>query len=172
MRRLLCIAILHCLFITASFAQKKEVTGKVIDSATGEPIASVSVLTDKKGSAVSTDANGTFKIQVDNKASVLIFSSVGYTPQTVAIANVPSVLRLAKSAGAMDEVVVIGYGSVKKSHLTGAVSKYKNEKLDEAPVSRIDQALQGKIAGVQIQNTTSESGADPKIRIRGIGSIS
>jgi TonB-linked SusC/RagA family outer membrane protein len=71
----------------------------------------------------------------------------------------------------MNEVVVIGYGTQKKSHLTGAISKYKNEKLDETPVSRLDQALQGKIAGVQIQNLSSEAGSDPKIRIRGTSSI-
>ena len=71
----------------------------------------------------------------------------------------------------MDDIVVIGYGAIKKSHLTGAVSKFKNEKLDEAAVPRIDQALQGKIAGVQIQNTSSEAGSDPKVRVRGMSSV-
>jgi TonB-dependent SusC/RagA subfamily outer membrane receptor len=70
-----------------------------------------------------------------------------------------------------EEVVVVGYGTQRKSHLTGAISKYKNERLDEAPVSRLDQALQGKIAGVQIQNLSSEAGATPKIRVRGLSSI-
>lgn len=80
------------------------------------------------------------------------------------IAMVPAVID-------NNEVVVIGYGTQKKSHLTGAVSKYKNEKIDETPNSRLDQALQGKIAGVQVQNISSEAGADPKIRVRGISSI-
>jgi TonB-dependent starch-binding outer membrane protein SusC len=69
------------------------------------------------------------------------------------------------------EVVVIGYGAVKKSSLTGSVSKYKNEKLDQTPVTRLDQALQGKIAGVQVQNISSEAGADPKVQVRGVASI-
>ena len=71
----------------------------------------------------------------------------------------------------LSEIVVVGYGTQKKSSLTGAVSKYRNERLDEVPVSRVDQALQGKIAGVQIQNTSSEAGSDPKIRVRGLSSI-
>ncbi|MDB5208409.1 MAG: TonB-dependent receptor [Flavisolibacter sp.] len=170
MRRLLAIAIFQCLLLTA-FAQKKEITGKVIDSATGEALSGVSVLSDKKGSAVSTTVDGAFKISVDAASSVLIFSSVGYVSQTVPINAMTSAIRLSKSAAAMDEVVVIGYGTQKKSSVTGAVSKYKNERLDESPVSRLDQALQGKIAGVQIQNTSSEAGSDPKIRVRGLSSI-
>jgi TonB-dependent starch-binding outer membrane protein SusC len=76
-----------------------------------------------------------------------------------------------KEASLLQEVVVVGYGTQKKGDITGAVSKYKNEKLDEAPVARLDQALQGKIAGVQIQNTSSEAGSDPKVRVRGLSSI-
>lgn len=69
------------------------------------------------------------------------------------------------------EVVVIGYGTQRRSDVTGSISKFKNDKLDESPVSRLDQALQGKIAGLQVQNITSEAGADPKINIRGVSSI-
>lgn len=171
MRKLLALALLQCLLFTAAFAQKKEIAGRVVDSATGEGISGVSVMTDKRGAAVATDGSGAFKIQVDNNAAVLIFSSVGYSSQTVPINSLPETIRLGKTASAMDEVVVIGYGTQKKSSLTGAVSKYRNERLDEAPVSRLDQALQGKIAGVQIQNVSSEAGSDPKIRVRGLSSI-
>lgn len=172
MRRLLAMAFLSCLFVTASFAQKREVTGKVIDSATGEALSGVSVLSDRKGAASSTKGDGAFTLQVDSKVSVLIFSSVGYTSKTYPVANVPAVIRLGRSSAALDEVVVIGYGTQKKSSVTGAVSKFKNENLDQVAVPRLDQALQGKIAGVQIQNLSSEAGSDPKIRIRGITSIS
>ncbi len=169
-RRFLLLLLLHCFFFTVSFAQK-QVTGKVVDSTTGEPLSGISVLSDKKKSGASTGADGSFRVSVDNKTSVIIFSSVGYSPQTFPVADVPSVVRLGKVSAAMDEVVVIGYGTVRKSHLTGAISKFKNENLDEAPVSRLDQALQGKIAGVQIQNISSEAGSDPKIRIRGGNSV-
>ncbi|HZH65246.1 MAG TPA: TonB-dependent receptor [Flavisolibacter sp.] len=171
MRRFLAIALLQYLFITAAFAQKREITGRVVDSATSEPLSGVSVVADRKGAAVATDASGSFRIQVDNKVSVLVFSSVGYTPQTILISEATGTIRLSRVSAAMDEVVVVGYGTQRKSHLTGAISKYKNEKLDEAPVSRLDQALQGKIAGVQIQNTSSEAGSDPRIRVRGLSSV-
>lgn len=169
-RRLLLFALLQCSLSLFSFAQKS-LTGKVVDSATGEPLSGISVISDKKKSGASTAADGSFTLPVDGKTSVIVFSSVGYTSQTFSPSSLPSVIRLAKAAAAMDEVVVIGYGTVRKSHLTGAVSKFKNEKLDEAPVSRLDQALQGKIAGVQIQNVSSEAGADPKIRVRGLSSV-
>lgn len=170
-RRFLVLALLQCFLFTAAFAQKREITGKVTDSATGEAIGGVSILSDKKGTASSTKSDGYFTMQVDSKVTVLIFSSVGYTTQTYGVANVPASIRLGKSSAALDEVVVIGYGTQRKSHLTGAISKYKNDKLDESPVSRLDQALQGKIAGVQIQNISSEAGSDPKIRVRGVNSI-
>jgi TonB-linked SusC/RagA family outer membrane protein len=78
---------------------------------------------------------------------------------------------LKESLSTLDEVVVIGYGTQKRSSVTGSVSKFQNEKLNELAVSRVDQALQGKIAGVNIQNTSSEAGTTPKITIRGISSI-
>lgn len=161
---------LPCFLATLSFAQK-QITGKVVDSATSEPLAGVSVLSDKKKTGVSTSTDGSFTMSVDNKTSVLIFSSVGYNAQTFSASRVPSVIRLAKAAAAMDEVVVIGYGTQRRSNVTGAVSKYSNQRMDEQPVSRIDQALQGKIAGVQVQNISSEAGSDPKIRIRGLSTF-
>ncbi|RYY95818.1 MAG: TonB-dependent receptor [Chitinophagaceae bacterium] len=113
-----------------------------------------------------------YKIQAPSGATSLIFSYVGFSTQTASIGGRASIdIRLQRSKAALDEVVVIGYGTQRKSHLTGAVSKYQNEKLDEAPVSRVDQALQGRIAGVQVQNTSSEAGADPRIRVRGQTSI-
>lgn len=170
-RRFLLFLFLHCAFSITLFAQTKEVTGRVVDSTSNEPLSGVSVLSDKKKSGIATGADGSFRLSVDSKTSFVIFSSVGYTSQTFSVTSVPAIVRLVKAATSMDEVVMIGYGTVRKSHLTGAVSKLKNEKLDEAPVARLDQALQGKIAGVQVQNTSSESGADPKIRIRGGNSI-
>jgi TonB-linked SusC/RagA family outer membrane protein len=171
MRKLLLTLLLQC-FLFGAFAQQKEITGKVVDATSGEPLSGVSVLSDKKTNPALTGSDGTFRIQLSGKSGILVISYVGYTPQTVAVGSRTTVdVRLERSSKAMDEVVVIGYGTQRKSHLTGAVSKYQNEKMDEAPVSRVDQALQGRIAGVQVQNTTSEAGADPKIRVRGQTSI-
>lgn len=154
-------------------AQNRSISGRITNAATGEPMTGVTITsTEKKAVTAVTDQEGRYSLTVDNAVKTLVVSYVGYFTQTVSVGerNVIDVSMQVNPA-AMDEVVVIGYGTQKKSHLTGAVSKFKNERLDEAPVSRLDQALQGKIAGVQIQNITSEAGADPKIRVRGISSI-
>jgi len=153
-------------------AQTKTITGKVTNLLTGEPLQGVNILADKQKGGVVTNADGSYSIRVEPGSTTLIFSYVGFTTQTILIESKTAIdVKMAPAPDDMDEVVVIGYGSQKKSHLTGAVSKYKNERLDETPVSRLDQALQGKIAGVQIQNINSEAGSDPKIRVRGISSI-
>ncbi|HEX5651438.1 MAG TPA: SusC/RagA family TonB-linked outer membrane protein, partial [Chitinophagaceae bacterium] len=172
MKNILSLLLSILLFCSMALAQMKTITGKVINKSTGEPMAGVNILADKQRGGVTTKEDGTYSISVDQGAATIIFSYVGFAPQTLPIGNERSInIALVPLATSMEEVVVIGYGTQKKSHLTGAVSKYKNEKLDETPVSRLDQALQGKIAGVQIQNISSESGAEPKIRIRGISSI-
>lgn len=153
-------------------AQKKVVTGKVTDKTTGEPLAGANVLLDKSKGGIATKQDGTYTITVTQGKTALIFSFIGYTTQVVPIGDKTVIdIALQPIASTETEVVVIGYGTQKKSSVTGAVSKYKNDKLDEAPVSRLDQALQGRIAGVQIQNTSSEAGADPKVQVRGVSSI-
>ena len=152
-------------------AQNKEIKGKITDQATGLPLSGASVLSNNK-TGVATKEDGTFTISVGNDVKALKVSFVGYVTQNITI-NGRKVINvtLNPEVNQQNDVVVIGYGTQKKSSLTGAISKFKNEKLDEAPVSRVDQALQGKIAGLNIQNTSSESGAAPKISIRGISSL-
>jgi TonB-dependent starch-binding outer membrane protein SusC len=156
---------------TAANAQSREIKGKVTDS-TGAPMAGVAVATDQKTRSTVTDAGGNYKLRVDDKTTTLVFSYVGYITQAIFLSSKTIIdVELLPSRGTLDDVVVIGYGTVKKSHLTGAVSKYTNDRLDEIPVTRLDQALQGKIAGVNVQNLTSEAGATPRIRVRGLSSI-
>ena len=160
------------IFSSTAFAQTKTITGSVNDSK-GEAVPGVTISVKGTSSVgTATDLNGKFSlIGVDSK-TVIRVSSIGFETQEIMIGNKIQIdIVLDLSDEALDEVVVIGYGTQKKSSLTGAVSKFKNERLDEAPVTRLDQALQGKIAGVQIQNTSSEAGATPKINIRGISSI-
>lgn len=170
MKRVILLMLLGFLIDSVS-AQTKQITGRILDN-NGAPLAGVSILTDQKSSSAITKNDGTFTVKVTNKTTTLIVSYVGFTTQTIAVAgrNVIDV-TLQPSLNAMDDVVVIGYGTQRKSHVTGAVSKYANERLDEVPVARLDQALQGKIAGVQVQNLTSEAGANPRIRVRGLSSI-
>lgn len=172
MKKIRCLLIvLLCMGFTA-FGQNKSISGKVINKDTGEPMSGVNILVDKQKGGVTTKADGTYTISTKPGATVLVFSYVGFTTQSLLIEGKATIdVALVAAPTDIGEVVVIGYGTQKKSHLTGAVSKYKNEKMDEAPVSRLDQALQGKIAGVMVQNVTSEAGADPKVRVRGLSSI-
>lgn len=171
MKKFRCLLLL-LLMSNLLLAQKKVITGKVMNQATNNPLQGVNILADKQKAGVVTKEDGTYSISVDKNATTLIFSYVGFAAQTVIIGNRTVIdIKLAPSAITDEEVVVIGYGTQKRSQVTGSVSRYQNEKLDETPVSRIDQALQGKIAGVQIQNVSSEAGSDPRVRVRGLNSI-
>ena len=156
-----------------SAAQKREINGKVTNKATGEPLEGVNIIADKSKSGTATKKDGTYTISVKSSKSTLIFSSVGFATQAIAVDKKDTLVNVEMVPAATDnaEVVVIGYGTQRRSDVTGAITKFKDEKLDEAPVSRLDQALQGKIAGVQIQNLSSEAGAPPKVTVRGISSI-
>ncbi|MDD4971493.1 MAG: TonB-dependent receptor [Paludibacter sp.] len=170
-RNLSLLFILICMNTGGLFAQVK-ISGTITDS-NKEPLIGVNIkVADSKAGTIS-DANGFYSIQVPNKNSVLVFTYIGYkaVQKPVGIATVIN-LAMEEDTKLMDEVVVVAYGTQKKSHLTGAVSSLKNEKLDEIPVSSIAGALQGKLAGVQIQNVDPEAGESPVIRVRGMGSIS
>lgn len=153
-------------------AQKKVITGKITDKQTGEPLMGVSVIDTKNKVGTETSKEGLFTLSLETSSNSLLISSIGYSNQLVSLTGVSFItVAMVPASDAESEVVVIGYGTQKKSSITGAVSKYKNEKLDQAPVSRLDQALQGKIAGVQIQNISSEAGSDPRVQVRGVSSI-
>jgi TonB-dependent starch-binding outer membrane protein SusC len=148
------------------------VNGKVTDAQTGELLPGVSIFVKGTSQGTTTNNAGEFSIKVSDAKASLVFSYVGYEAREAFIGNRTTLnISLKPDDKTLDEVVVVGYGTQKKTEITGAVAKYKNERMDEAPVSRIDQALQGKIAGVQIQNTGSDAGAEPKIRIRGVSSV-
>ena len=153
-------------------AQSKVITGKVTDQATGLPLSGASIISGKDKGGTASKEDGSFSITVPSGTKTLTFSSVSYLSQTITLEEKKIInVSLVSEATTQSEVVVIGYGTQKRSNVSGAVSKYKNERIDESPVSRLDQALQGRIAGVQIQNLSSEAGAAPKITIRGVGSI-
>ncbi len=153
-------------------AQKTSITGKVVDKSTGAPLEGVSIIIPNTKKGTTTKSDGTFSFTLNGTEKSVTFTYVGYVNQVLTLGSATNyVISLVQDNAVQSEVVVIGYGTQKKSSLTGAIAKFKNENLDEAPVSRIDQALQGKIAGLTIQNTSSEAGAAPKISIRGISSL-
>lgn len=156
------------IFTSIIYAQTK-VSGIVIDEK-GLPIPSVSVNNEDKG--VSTDIDGKYSITVKSSKSILKFSFIGFESQIVVVGKNKTInITLKESANALDEVVVVGYGTQKRSSVTGSVAKVKSDKIENAPVARLDNALQGKIAGVRIQNISSEAGADTQVQVRGVSSI-
>lgn len=153
-----------------SYAQEI-VQGTVYDS-DNSPLIGATVIIKETTQGVVTNANGEFQLKVPLN-SVLQISYIGFKTQEIQYTG-QSVLNiiLLEDISALEEVIVVAYGTEKKSHLTGAVSSLKNDRLDEIPVTRADQALQGKLAGVQVLNLNPEAGAAPTIRVRGMGSIS
>lgn len=148
------------------------ITG-IVRSETGEGLPGVSVVVKNSTRGTNTDADGKFRLNVPDETTTLVFSFVGYLNQEVAIGNRATVdVQLAPDNKSLDEVVVVGYGTVKKKDLTGSVAAVGVEQIREQPVSRVDQALLGKVAGVQVKPVSGEPGAAPQIRIRGVGSIS
>tara|TARA_R110002012_G_scaffold321944_1_gene552626 strand:+ start:78243 stop:81344 length:3102 start_codon:yes stop_codon:yes gene_type:complete len=155
----------------AVYAQDKyTITGTVTD-ASQMPIPGVNVLLMNSTTGTSTDFDGNYSIVVQS-GDVLQFSYIGYTKQTIVITNQKELnISLVEDSSQLDEVVVVGYGTQKKSSITGSVSKVVNETLDQIAVSRVDDALIGQVSGVNIQATSAEAGAAPTITIRGVGSV-
>ncbi|MBK8656890.1 MAG: TonB-dependent receptor [Haliscomenobacter sp.] len=147
------------------------VKGTVRSAADGLPMVGVTIVISGATSGTVTDINGEFAIEVEPNA-ILEFSYIGFKKLLVPV-NAQAVLNVVMEIDAelIDEVVVIGYGTQKKSHLTGSVSKVENKTLDQMPVSRVDDALIGQVSGVNVQATSAEAGAAPTITIRGFGSI-
>ncbi len=171
LRNMMWLFALLCMNTAATFAQLK-VNGTVTDSKK-EPLIGVNIKVVGTKTGTITDANGKFSVSVTDTKAFLAFSYIGFKPVVQAVGNSKQLLiEMEEDSKTMDEVVVVAYGTQQKSHLTGAVSSIKGEKMDDLPVSRIDQALQGKLAGVQIQNVDPEAGEAPVIRVRGMGSIS
>jgi TonB-linked SusC/RagA family outer membrane protein len=148
------------------------VTGTVTDE-NNMSLPGVNVLEKGTTNGTATDASGKFTLNVQNENSVLVFSFIGYTNMEIPI-NGRSVINtsLTPSVQALQEVVVIGYGSVERKELTGSVGSVGSGEIKDLPVARLDQALSGKLAGVQVQSVSGEPGVAPHIRIRGVGSIS
>jgi len=152
--------------------QKKEISGTVKDSK-GLTLPGVSVIVKGTTTGIVTDANGKFALSVPMDAKTLVFSFVGMKAQEIAITAKTSVnLVMEEESVGLEEVVAVGYGTVKRKDLTGSVGFVSAKELKELSVARVDQALIGKVAGVQVKPSSGEPGSAAKIVIRGVGSIS
>lgn len=152
--------------------QPQQVEGSVMDQ-NGQPLAGANILEKNTTNGTQTDFDGHFSLSLTNKNAVLIVSYIGFVTQEVNTNNRSQIsVVLTEDAAALDEVVVVGYGTMKKSDLTGAITQVKGEVLNTVSGSNPVEALQGKASGVAIVNTDASPGASPTIRIRGNGSIS
>lgn len=161
------------LFLLMGFHQanaQQTINGTVVDEAgVGIPGANVLVKGTTKGAV--TDFDGNFTIEASS-GDVLEISFLGYVTQSVTVGNQTSItVTLAEDAAQLDEVVVIGYGTAKKSDLTGAVSQVSSKSFEKQPLVRVEDALQGRAAGVSVARAGGAPGAAVKVRIRGVNSI-
>lgn len=148
------------------------ISGTVTSAEDGAPLIGVTVLVKGTSSGTITDLDGAYTINA-NEGDILVFRYIGFEPREVTVGSQRVInVALTEDIAQLDEVVVVGYGTQKKSHLTGSVSKVTNEKLDQIPIARVDDALVGQISGVNIQMTNPAAGEAPTIRVRGQGSIS
>lgn len=165
--RLLIFCFLSILFSVYGQAQDVSVSGKVIDE-TGLPIPGATVLIKGTSNATSTDIDGNYRIKVASNGT-LIFSFVGYSSAQESVNGRTKIdVKLKPETQALQEVVVVGYGTQKKSVVTGAISSVKSKDLEKLPNGRIEQALQGRVSGVTIAASSGQPGSTSTIRVRGV----
>ena len=149
-----------------------DVTGQVINSEDGSALPGVSVAIKGTTTGAITDAEGRYRITVPNAESILVFSFVGFLTAEITTGNRTTIdVRLAGDLKSLSEVVVVGYGTQKKSDLTGSVSSITAKDIRQVPVASLDQALQGRATGVQVTQASAAPGGGVSIRIRGGNSI-
>ncbi|MBN8675355.1 MAG: TonB-dependent receptor [Chitinophagales bacterium] len=169
MKKLL-LTVTCMLSVMLVFAQRV-ITGKVTDE-NGSPVANASVTVKETGAGVSTNTAGDFSIPVDSRSKTLVFSYVGKANEEIVIGNQSVINASLKQEGkALDEVVVVAYGTQVKKKITGAIAKVDGADLENKPFTSVDQMLQGKVAGLQSTSPTGQPGGIQQVRIRGIGSI-
>jgi TonB-linked SusC/RagA family outer membrane protein len=163
----LSISVILMLIGFQGFAQDRLISGKITSSEDGSGIPGVSVSIKGSSKGTSSDADGNYKISVAG-AAVLSYSSIGFISQEVSIGSKTQInVVLAVDTKALTEVVVVGYGTQKKSQMTGAISSVGAKEIQELPITNARQALQGRAAGVDVVQPGSKPGAGPQIRIRG-----
>ena len=152
-------------------AQNITVKGTVTDAQTGDPIPGAGVVVSGTATGVVTDFDGTYSITVASDG-VLIFSSIGYETMQVPVLGKKNLnVELSPSAEFIDETIVVAYGTAKKSSYSGSATMVRSEELAQKPVSSVEQALQGKVAGLQVSTASGQPGAATTFRIRGTGSL-
>lgn len=153
-------------------AQDLMITGNVTSGEDGTGLPGVNVVVKGTTDGTVSDVEGNYTLGVPNNEAILVFSSVGYVQQEVLVGDQTIInITLAQDVTALEEIVVVGYGTMKKSDVTGSLASVSSDDFEVQPITRMDQALQGRAAGVAVTQTSGAPGAGMKIRIRGANSI-
>lgn len=156
--------------LSAVWAQDMHVSGTVISEEDGDPIIGATVLVKGTSIGTVTDFDGKFTLSVPSDHKTLVFSYVGMAPLEEQAKPIMNVV-LKNSSQSLDEIIVVAYGTAKKSSFTGSASTVSGKDLDIRPINSVTQALQGAAAGVQVGSSNGQPGKAPEIRIRGFGTI-
>ena len=153
--------------------QTKTLTGKVISADDSLPVSGATISVKGTSRSIAAGADGSFSLSITQQRTTLVVTSIGYLNNEFVVQPTQTniIITLTKSAAKLDEVVVIGYGHQKKSDLTGAISSIKGGDITQLSTQRVDQALQGRAAGVFVLNTDGAPGGNTTIRVRGMNSI-
>ena len=155
---------------TFGFSQKIEISGKVLDSKTNMPIPGVNVTVKSSKLGITTDLDGNFKFGNLTSGDVLLFSYIGYTSSQYKVTTSEIIsIKLVEDNKTLEEVVVVGYGTKKKKDVTGSVSVLSSKTIEQLRPIKVEQALQGTVAGVSVTSDSGSPGAGLNIRVRGIG---
>jgi len=167
------IAIPFCFLLIHSiaFAQNRTITGKVTDTKDGSPLQGVSVIPKGSKKGTTTNADGSFRLSVPNNINTLVISSVGFGSKEVPITGDGLSISLTATNAALNEVVVIGYGTARKKDLTGSVAIVTSKDFQQGAIASPDQLIAGKIAGVSVTSNGGAPGSGSTIRIRGGSSL-
>ena len=154
----------------SAFAQQLQVTGTVKDH-TGNPVAGATILVEGSTTGTTSNADGSYSITAPSDATLLV-SFIGYQPQQIAVAGKSRIdITLKEDTLSIDDVIVVAFGTAKKEAFTGSATVIKSDDIAKSQQSNVAQALAGKVAGVQLTNSSGQPGAAPDIRIRGFSSL-
>lgn len=166
-----CLGMLLCHAEVAS-GQTIIVSGRVTSATGGEVLPGVNIAVESTSTGTTAGADGTYRLTVPSTAATLVFSYIGYVTQRIAVGGRSRLdVTLAEDNKSLNEVVVVGYGTVRKSDLTGALSQVKGKELNSFPATNVLQAMSGRAPGVQVIQNTGAPGAAVSVRIRGTNSI-
>jgi TonB-linked SusC/RagA family outer membrane protein len=166
------IYVLACILLSLHAMAQIKVSGRVTNATDGSAVPNATVAVKGTNSGTISNVDGAYTVTVPNGNAVLVFSFTGFATKEVKVGSQTVInVTLTEQVSTLNDLVVIGYGSVKKSDLTGAVSSLKADQIMDKPVPNISQALQGKVPGLDVSINSSAPGQVAKVRIRGIGSI-